>query len=296
MVWYRKWLNFLKLSTNLFPDNTLILMNKNLSILFVGLLFTAQILPAQDQFRFRLDVQERDDAGLSYNFFTGQDASDFRTTILGFGSGFLLDAFTGRYATQLVTLGTERVYLGAGIGFSISKYRFVDNLILSLSPDKTMVTWQADPDPAHDYSNSFFGYGKSKLVTTSLFFPVDLNIALGDNWVISAGGFADLYLFGKHKRKYMVENSKIKELVGPKEFRNYNLNKTKLGLEASIWYKKLGLGLCGTWFVTPFFKKEMGPALHEGRVSLNFNIRDGAVEKRDKKERKKEKEDMKITI
>jgi hypothetical protein len=94
----------------------------------------------------------------------------------------------------------------------------------------------------------------------------------------------------------MIGDSKIKELSSPREFRNFNLNRTKLGLTAALRYKKLGLGLCGTWFITPFFKKGMGPALHEGRISLNFVIQEGASGKNERKERKEEKEEMKIKI
>ena len=49
-----------------------------------------------------------------------------------------------------------------------------------------MVNWEDDPDANHDYGNTFFSYGKSKIVTASVFFPAYLNFRIGNQF--------DLYL------------------------------------------------------------------------------------------------------
>ena len=36
----------------------------------------------------------REDGAIAYNFFVGDDAEDFATSINGFGSGFIFDIFT----------------------------------------------------------------------------------------------------------------------------------------------------------------------------------------------------------
>ncbi len=135
----------------------------------------------------------RDDAGLSYNFFLGEDAKDIATSINGFGSGFLLDVLTGRQSVDLIAIGPKAANLSLGAGFAISKYRFQENLVF----DKVdgIVTWMTDPDNKHDYVNTFFGYGKSKLVTASVYFPAYLNFTIGNSLYISAGAFVDLYIY-----------------------------------------------------------------------------------------------------
>ncbi len=40
----------------------------------------------------------------AYNFFIGPDAGDFETSILGFGSGFLFDIFSGRHSGDFLEI------------------------------------------------------------------------------------------------------------------------------------------------------------------------------------------------
>jgi hypothetical protein len=94
-------------------------------------LLCAGTMMAQSSVKVKIVHDARSDFGLGYNFFVGDDADDFRTTIRGFGSGFLFDAFTGRYSKDIVSIGTEGVNLTIGAGGTLSKYRFSEPLILT---------------------------------------------------------------------------------------------------------------------------------------------------------------------
>lgn len=242
----------------------------NYFIVLTALLFLFSSSFGQSKFGVKLGKGEREDGGFAYNFFIGDDAEDFATSINGFGSGFLFDVLTGRQSWDLVTIGTKGINLSLGAGIAINKYRFQNNLVLSMDDDGMVTYMLDDPDETHDYVNTFFGYGKSKLVTASFFFPAYLNFNLG-KFKLSAGPFIDLYVYGKHKRKFKVGDDKQKVLIEPKEFKDFNLNKTKYGVSAAITHKATGVGLAGTYYLTPFFEEGMGPDLTEVRIALTFN-------------------------
>ncbi len=229
-------------------------------------------LQAQNKFGAKIKINHRQDSGAGYDFFLGEDAEDFQTSINGFGSGFIFDILTGRNSIDFFQLGTKNAYLSLGAGLSINKYRFKNNLVFSLSEDGNMVSYKIDDNLDHDYVNTFFGYGKSKLVTSTFFVPVNLNIVLADKFVLSAGGFVDFYFYGKHKIKYLDGDEKEKELIAPKDFANYNINKIKYGVSVSIIHKNTGIGLIGTYYLTPFFQENMGPEINEARICLIFSM------------------------
>ncbi len=202
----------------------------------------------------------RNDAGLSYNFFVGDDADQFTTTIDGFGSGFLFDVYTGRYSVDLLSLGGSAVNISLGLGVALTKYRFSENLLFTLDPGgQTVVT--PDPDPEHEYSNTFFGYGKSKMVYGSVFLPLNLNLNLGP-LLVSGGIMIDQYLSGKYKMKYIVDGEKQKEVIRNKDWRDYNLNKTKWGVNGLIAHRPSGIGVGFTYMLTPFFTENDGPMIN----------------------------------
>jgi len=242
----------------------------NYLMMLFALLFIFSSSFSQSGFRVKMMSGEREDGGFAYNFFIGDDAEAFATSINGFGSGFLFDVLTGRQSYDIVDIGTKHVNLSLGAGFAINKYRFQDNIVLSKADEDAAVTFMVDPDDTHDYQNTFFGYGKSKLVTASFYFPAYLNFNFG-GFKLSAGPFVDLYVYGKHKRKFKIGDDKMKELITPKEFKDYNLNKTKYGVSAALMHKETGVGISGTYYLTPFFEEGMGPDLQEVRISLTFN-------------------------
>ena len=238
---------------------------------FLAALILLQISPvlSQEGFRVKFFDNTRNDGGIAYNFFPGENAKQFGTSINGFGSGFIFDVLSGRHSVDFISLGTKSVYLSAGAGVAINKYRFSNNLVFQLQDGQVVVTENTNPD--HDYVNTFFGYGKSKLVYGSVYFPVNFNISVGPVY-LSAGVFFDRYLAGKHKRKFKVNGEKEKALIEPNEFKDFNLNKSKYGINAALVHKNTGLGIGFTYMLTPFFQEGEGPDLNEMRISFTFDF------------------------
>lgn len=244
------------------------------NIYSIILLSICLLLIGPDLFsQFKIDYgvkSNRREGALAYNFFVGPDSKDFQTTIKGFGSGFLLDLFTGRYSSDLMTMGWEKVNLSVGLGIAITKYRFEENLVLDKN-DNGDVEIYIDENPEHDYQNTFFGYGKSKIVYGSLFTPVNLNFTLG-KVRLSAGAMLDFYIAGKHKRKYIEDGDKKKIKVGNSEFRNYNISKTKLGYSGRIEHVPTGLNISVTYMYTPFFNDSSMPEINEMRIAIGKDL------------------------
>jgi hypothetical protein len=247
-------------------------MNRiTLALLFsIGLLTINPDVSAQKKFSVNYLGQFRSESQLTYNFFTGPDAADFTTSIDGFGSG-ILDFFGTRTSWDLITIGTKKINVSLGGGFAVAKYRLSKNLVFGTNEDEQL-TWTVDPDTSHNYVNSFFGYGKSKLITTSFYFPLDLNLVFGENLFFSMGGYVDLNLTARYKMKYLVEDDKVKEIIRSSEFRNLNPSTVKYGVSASVYHKKWDVGLAGSWCLTPFFKPGLGPDIHEAHVSASFRL------------------------
>jgi hypothetical protein len=172
-----------------------------------------------------------------------------------------------------VAIGSEKVYLTTGIGYGISKFRFADNLVPILS-EAGVLAFMTDSDPRHDYVNTFFGYGKTKLVTSVLYIPLTLNLNLGKNLLVTAGGLADWQFLAKFKMKYLMEDVKVKEVVKPVDMKKYPFNDFRFGIHAGVYHKKLEWGICGSYFFTPMFKEGLGPQIHECRVSLLYSVSD----------------------
>jgi hypothetical protein len=226
---------------------------------------------AQNKVTIRYFNQVRWESQLSYNFFTGPDAGDFSTSVKGFGSG-MLDFFDTRSSVDVLSIGTDKLFIRGGAGFAVMKFRLSQNLVFGTSDHNTL-TWATDPVSSHNYSNTFFGYGKSKIITTSFFFPVDLNVGIGKKITISAGGYLDLNLTARYKMKYLNGEDKVKEIIRSAEFRNLNPSTTKFGINVSLFHKKPDFGLSASWSITPFFKSGMGPDIHETRISASYSIR-----------------------
>ncbi len=260
------------------------------NLLCICLVACLIILVRQDIFSqpsFTFFGNNRSDAGLSYNFFVGEDADAFGTTINGFGSGFLLDMFTGRYSIDFLTFGTKNINLSLGVGLALSKYRFSENLLVQKEND--MVIYTIDTDPAHDYGSGFFSYGKSKLIYGSVYLPANLNISIKELY-FSAGVLVDQYLSGKFKRKFLEDGNKQIVVERNDNFNDYFLNKSKYGVNALIMHKKSGFGIGFTYMLTPFFDEDHGPSINEARVSLTYKFK--KVSKKKKAENDSEEVDL----
>ncbi len=210
---------------------------------------------------------------VAYNFFTvgpNTDSKMFETTVNGFGSGFVFDIFSFRSDLDMIAIGTEHVFLTSGVGLAIMKFRFSNNLVMQYENNNVVVGYDQNPD--HQFSNSFFGHDKTKLVYGSVYVPVRLNIKLGDFALLSGGSFVDLYLSGKFKRKFRENGEKKKEVIRNKDFKNFNINKTKFGWNAEIRLLKYGLGFGYIQMFTPFFSGKNDPEIYENRAYLLLNI------------------------
>jgi hypothetical protein len=244
-------------------------------------LFTLFLLPclfllnyqgiAQEKVAIKYFQFYRGDGILAYNFFVGPDAGSFHTSAKGFGSG-VIDYFAGRNGFDIVDIGTEKFFVSVGAGLAILKYRFSNNLIFSQS-ENDMTRGIADPDITHNYVNTFSGYGKSKLVTTSIYFPVDLNLVIGNNLTFIAGGYLDLNISARYKMKYLVGEDKVKEIIRSAEFRNFNPSTTKFGINAALYHKKWPIGISASYCFTPFFKPGNGPDIHEARIAATYTLK-----------------------
>jgi hypothetical protein len=244
-----------------------------LFVLLAGLLCTMATAQNQASARFHFLKNYRGDGMLAYNFFTGPDAADFQTSIKGFGSG-LVDYFGTRYSIDVVTYGNEKIYLSMGAGLSVMKYRLSDHLVFVNPGNGAPIQYFTDPDPTHNYQDTFFGWGKSKIITVGAYFPLDVNIAIGKSMIFSAGAYADLNLSARYKMKYKVGEDQIKELIRSEEFRDFNINPFKYGVTAGLFFKKLKRGISCTYSLAPFFTPGGGPELHETRVTASFAIVD----------------------
>ncbi len=251
-------------------------MKNSLFILIVSLLMTTIISSSNAQFEVKYSIGSRQEGALAYNFFVGKDSELFQTTVKGFGSGFLFDIFTGRYSSDLVSLGWEKVNISMGLGIAITKYRFEENLVFEKVDD--IVSVYIDPNENHDYQNTFFGYGKSKVVYGSLFTPVYLNFNLG-NFRLSGGALLDFYISGKHKRKYIEDGEKKKIKVGNSDFTKYNISKTKLGYSGRIEHIPTGINISITYMSTPFFNKSSMPEINEMRIAIGKDFGKKYLEK-----------------
>ncbi len=223
------------------------------------------IVNGQDSDFIRFGKSDMYNDMMGYNYFMGDDAANFPTTINGFGSGFF-DVFAGRMAYDFLEIGGKHVYLSIGTGLVIGKYRLADNYVMQY--EDNVVQFVPDPNEMNSFENSFFSYDKAKIVYGAWTIPAHLNFQMG-NVRLAAGGMVDLYLSGKYKRKYHNEGGeKMKDVIRNKEFKNYNINKTKYGVSAKVIHTKWGVGLGVTYMMTPFFSGENDPQLNEVRISL----------------------------
>lgn len=240
-------------------------------VLIIALIFSAKTVYNQNNSNFKYCQDYRGDAIFAYNFFTGKDAADFTTSINGFGSG-LVDYFGSRASIDVVTYGTDKINLSFGLGLSVMKYRLSNHLVFSYPGENEAIQYSADNDPTHDYQDTFFGWGKSKLITVDAYIPLDLTVSIGKNLRLAVGPFAAYNLSARYKMKYIEDEDRVKELIRSKEFRKMNLNTFKYGVTAGLYHKKWKMGISGTYSLAPFFRPGLGPDLHEARITASYRI------------------------
>ncbi|NJO68480.1 MAG: hypothetical protein HC830_03680 [Bacteroidetes bacterium] len=84
----------------------------------------------------------------TFNFFTGPDVENFRTTLKGFGS------IGNDFELTLITVGNRQVDAFLDLGLSLRYYRFEENLMLSKSAGSMEAS--IVENPPYEFKNKFF--------------------------------------------------------------------------------------------------------------------------------------------
>jgi hypothetical protein len=140
-----------------------------------------------------LDIMGSSFSYFDFNFFSGPDVENFRTTLKGFGS------MGNTFELSVISAGGNFIGAYINLGTSIRYYRFEDDLKLTRTDEN--VTSEIVTGQPYEFKNNFFGWSKNKMVSGYLTGPVGIDIRLG---------FMDLklqasynrYLSGKLKLKY----------------------------------------------------------------------------------------------
>jgi hypothetical protein len=158
-------------------------------------------------------------------------------------------------------LGTDKVGLVSGLGFEFINYSF-DGQNNIRKDDVTREIIEYVPAYAGNIT-------KSKLNMTYLTAPLLLEFQIPaphKRIYISAGVIGGLKLWSNTKIKYTVNGEKSKE----KAKGDYNLSPLRWGLTARIGYR--ALGFYANYYMTPLFKKDLGPELNPFAVGLAFSF------------------------
>ncbi|MCK4662212.1 MAG: hypothetical protein KAT68_05065 [Bacteroidales bacterium] len=118
---------------------------------------------------------------------------------------------------------------------------------------------------------------KSKFTTTYLTMPVILEAQLGkgnrkESFYISGGVIGGYNIASAIKVKHEVEGKKQKLIERRGDL---NINPFRVGLTVRIGHKDKdnnSMGLYATYYLTPFFEKDMGPELHPFAIGLRIDM------------------------
>lgn len=217
----------------------------------------------------------------NFNFFTGSQTQNFKTTLKGLGSiGY-------SYEQPVVSFGNDPLAISIGLGYSVNFYRFEKNL--KLTKTDTYIENEIVDNPPYEFKNTFFSWSKNKMVLGYLLVPVGIDIKLHFADIRLEASYAR-YISGKHKLKYndpndtfdnkgkvtldwMVSDQKEKYKIPNKEFKDYYLNKDNLSTSIEIIPKKSGKRLFGIGFrynVLPLFIEGKGADIHETSIFVAF--------------------------
>ena len=149
----------------------------------------------------RIKIHHRDDSGMGYDFFMGDNAADFQTTIKGFGSGFLFDVLTGRNTIDFLQLGTKSAYLSLGGGLAINKYRFKENIVFSHAKlSRTQLNWLYNIADVQILITSNEGWGLTLTEAMLAGNPIIANVT---------GGMQDQMRFEDEDGKWFTPSPKV---------------------------------------------------------------------------------------
>lgn len=200
-----------------------------------------------------------------YNFFVGPDAKLMQTTAKGLGSWNMTGYMSLNLARPMNEEKKSGLFFGGGLGVYYKKFRFKNNLVLQKVGDILVAT----PDNPDWYSDGFFSYSKSKLVlfTTTLqpeigFFTSDRKFAIG------IAPRVDFTLGAKHKRKYTVNDEKIK--FKDTGIKDYDINPIQIGVNVRVGSLKFGVE--ASYMISPFFASAGSPQVQVVSVGIYTRI------------------------
>lgn len=216
---------------------------------------------------------------LQFNAFVGPDAERMKVTPQGLGSisGLLLvDNFVfGKPWNLTKSKGFSDLFLILRSGFLTKKWRFADNLNFtdSTNDDVPEIFDDAERNPNHEFSNTFFGHDKSKL--RAIYFRVapELGLTFGsEKWpfIVSAGPIADILLGAKHKLKFEEngDNQKSETSNGV-----INMNPLQFGLAGTIGTRYVTFS--GGLMLSQFFNDSRALDVHaiEFGIAINWGAK-----------------------
>ena len=166
---------------------------------------------------------------------------NFNLNVIDYGLGF----------------GTDKVGIVTGLGFEFINYNF-DGQNSIRKDDVTGEIVEYVPDYAGNIT-------KSKMNMTYMTAPLllEFQIPTGRKRIhISGGVIGGVKLWSNTKTKYTVSGEKSKE----KAKGDYNLSPLRWGFTARIGYR--ALNIFANYYMTPLFKKDMGPELYPFSIGL----------------------------
>jgi hypothetical protein len=195
---------------------------------------------------------------IGYNLFMGDDASRLKNTVRDLGS------IKFNYVIQR-RLYAGPAYIAPGFGLAISEWRFDKNLLLTPdSSDRLLIT---------EDSTKGRTYGKSKLQIISFRIPVEVGLQI-QNVNIAVGGYADILLGGKHKRKFEDEIVGLDGKKYTQEVRAITDDRTDLrlrdfyfGVYARLAYR--GVGLYAQYQLNTVFRSD--PQVYAFQAGIAFS-------------------------
>ncbi len=156
-------------------------------------------------------------------------------------------------------LGTDKVGIVSGLGFQFINYNFDGQNSIRKDPVSGAIG-----EYVPDYAGNIT---KSKMNITYLTVPLLLEFQIPaprKRIYISGGVVGGLKLWSNTKIKYTVSGEKSKE----KAKGDYNLSPLRWGFTARVGYR--ALGFYANYYMTPLFKKDLGPELYPFDIGLAF--------------------------
>lgn len=205
----------------------------------------------------------------SYNSFIGEDAKLMTTTFKGLGSlsewNLVLSYpfLVGKKATKFLILPRA--------GFLWKKFRFANPLITYWDTTTDKTVFYVNNDLKRDYGNSFFSYGKTKLVVSTFRVNPEMGVSFDieeKSIGITVGPVLDVLLRPKYKQKYTVEGQKKKEVLKGNQY--LNVNPIQYGVSAALmtpW-----ADIYGAYFFNNFFTNNHGPKVRLLEFGIIFSF------------------------